>query len=54
MTNVANNTERFVEIPAVVEIQWVSDDPDHYVKPIDLFDWQISREVMSDLSLIHI
>ena len=33
----APSTERFVEIPGIVEIRWVSDDPDFYKEPIDLF-----------------
>ena len=36
----ADSSERFVEIPGIVEIRWVSDDPDYYVAPIDLFDEQ--------------
>jgi len=32
--------ERFVEIPGIVDIKWVSDNPDYYVAPIDLFDEQ--------------
>ena len=36
----APSTERFVEIPGIVEIRWVSDDPDYYQEPIDLFDEQ--------------
>ena len=36
----ADSDERFVEIPGIVEIRWVSDDPDYYVAPIDLFDEQ--------------
>jgi len=36
----ADKNERFVEIPGIVEIRWVSDDPDYYVAPIDLFDEQ--------------
>ena len=36
----ADASERFVEIPQIVEIRWVSDDPDYYVAPIDLFDEQ--------------
>jgi len=36
----ADASERFVEIPGIVEIRWVSDDPDYYVAPIDLFDEQ--------------
>jgi len=36
----ADKSERFVEIPGIVEIRWVSDDPDYYVAPIDLFDEQ--------------
>ena len=32
--------ERFVDIPGIVEIRWVSDDPDYYHEPIDLFDEQ--------------
>ena len=40
MNDWASAEERFVEIPGVVEIRWVSDDPDYYVAPIDLFDEQ--------------
>ena len=36
----APSDERFVEIPGIVEIRWVSDDPDYYQEPIDLFDEQ--------------
>ena len=36
----ADKNERFVEIPGIIEIRWVSDDPDYYVAPIDLFDEQ--------------
>ena len=36
----ADGLERFVEIPGIVEIRWISDDPDFYVKPEDLFDEQ--------------
>ena len=36
----ADPSERFVEIPNIVEIRWVSDDPDYYVEPVDLFDEQ--------------
>jgi len=32
--------ERFVEIPGVVEVKWVSDNPDYYIAPVDLFDEQ--------------
>lgn len=40
MASWADPNERFVEIPGIVEIRWVSDDPDYYVAPIDLFDEQ--------------
>ena len=40
MQDWAPPTERFVEIPGIVDIKWVSDDPDYYVAPIDLFDEQ--------------
>lgn len=40
MMDWAPPSERFVEIPGVVDIRWVSDDPDYYVAPIDLFDEQ--------------
>ena len=40
MNDWASPEERFVEIPGIVEIRWVSDDPDYYVAPIDLFDEQ--------------
>ena len=40
MNDWASPEERFVEIPGIVEIRWVSDDPDYYVPPIDLFDEQ--------------
>jgi len=33
--------ERFVEISGIIDIKWVSDDPDYYVAPIDLFDEQV-------------
>jgi len=48
MANWASPSERFVEIPGVVEIRWVSDDPDYYTKPIDLFDQQMSEEGLPD------
>ena len=31
MNDWASPEERFVEIPGIVEIRWVSDDPDYYV-----------------------
>ena len=40
MKDWASPEEQFVEIPGIVEIRWVSDDPDFYVDPIDLFDEQ--------------
>jgi hypothetical protein len=40
MAAYAERDERFVEIPGIVEIRWVSDDPDYYVEPTDLFDEQ--------------
>ena len=33
-------SERFVETPGVVEINWRSDEPEYYVAPVDLFDVQ--------------
>jgi len=42
MASWADSSERFVEIPGIVEIRWVSDDPDYYVPPIDLFDEQVN------------
>ena len=39
MMDWAPSTERFVDIPGIVEIRWNSDDPD-YREPIDLFDEQ--------------
>ena len=32
-----------MEIPGVVEIRWVSDDPDTYVEPVDLFEEQATE-----------
>ena len=32
--------ERFVAFPGVVEIRWISDDPDFFVEAEDLFDRQ--------------
>ena len=40
MAAFADRSERFVEIPGIVEIRWNSDDPDFYVEPEDLFDKQ--------------
>ena len=40
MAAYASPGEKFVEIPGVVEIRWVSDDPDTYVEPTDLFEEQ--------------
>jgi len=40
MAAYADRSERFVEIPGIVEIRWNSDDPDFYVEPEDLFDKQ--------------
>ena len=40
MAAFAEGAERFVEIPGIVEIRWISDDPDYYVEPEDLFDKQ--------------
>ena len=40
MAAYAEATERFVEIPGIVEIRWVSDDPEYYAEPTDLFDEQ--------------
>jgi hypothetical protein len=40
MAAFSDTSERFVEIPGIVEIRWVSDDPDYYVVPRDLFDEQ--------------
>lgn len=32
--------EMIVRHPGIVDIRWVSDDPDYYQEPIDLFDKQ--------------
>ena len=40
MAAFAEGSERFVEIPGIVEIRWISDDTDYYVEPEDLFDKQ--------------
>ena len=32
--------ERFVECPGVIEIRWVSDDPDHHKTPEDMYNCQ--------------
>ena len=32
--------ERFVECPGVIEIRWVSDDPDHHKIPEDMYNCQ--------------
>ena len=40
--------EKFVEIPGVINIIWVSDDPEYYCQPIDLFDHQNLGEGLSD------
>ena len=32
--------ERIVNCPGIVEIRWVSDDPDFHQEPVDLFDKQ--------------
>ena len=37
---IRRSDERIVEIPGIVEIRWVSDDPEFYREPIDLFDEQ--------------
>ena len=34
------NFERFVKIPGVVDIRWISDDPDYVRRPEDLFEAQ--------------
>lgn len=34
-------SERFVELPGVVEIRSSSDDPEYYAAPVDLFDKQV-------------
>ena len=36
----ASSDERFVDIPGIVEIRWVSDDPEFYKESVDLFDEQ--------------
>ena len=33
----AANYERFVEMPGIVEIRWISDEPNFYAEPEDLF-----------------
>ena len=40
MATWAHKSERFVEIPGLILIMWRSDDPEFYVKPVDLFDEQ--------------
>ena len=48
MQNWAPPEERFVDTPGVIDITWVSDDPDYYQAPIDLFDHQNLGEGLSD------
>ena len=38
--------ERFVQIPGIVEVRWISDDPEYFVPPTDLFEEQ--KEVLPD------
>ena len=42
----AANYERFVEMHGIVEIRWISDDPNFYAEPEDLFEKQ--REGLPD------
>ena len=34
----ATNYERFVEMCGIVDIRWISDDPNFYAEPEDLFE----------------
>ena len=34
--------ERFVECPEVIEIRWMSDDPDHHKPSEDMYNCQLS------------
>ena len=40
MSASVNPSERFVDIPGIMEITFKSDDPEFYKAPIDLFDEQ--------------
>jgi len=40
MVDYSDGTERFVETPGIVEIRVISDDPDFFAEPEDLFDKQ--------------
>ena len=40
MMDRASSDERFVDIPGIVEIRWVSDDPEFHKESVDLFDEQ--------------
>ena len=42
MMDGAPSTERFVKLPGIVEIRFVSDDPEYYRTPIDLFYEQMN------------
>ena len=42
MMDWAPSTERFVKLPGIVEIRFVSDDPEYYRTPIDLFYEQMN------------
>jgi len=52
MADYSDATERFVEIPGIVEIRWVSDDPDYYEVPIDLLNEQ--RENWANFVTVHL
>ena len=40
MVDYSDGTERFVETPGIVDIRVISDDPDFFFEPEDLFDKQ--------------
>ena len=40
MVDYSDGTERFVETPGIVDICVISDDPDFFAEPEDLFDRQ--------------
>lgn len=40
MATYSDGPERFVEIPGIVDICVISDDPDFFAEPEDLFDKQ--------------
>ena len=40
MTAYSDGSERFVETPGIVDICVISDDPDFFAAPEDLFDKQ--------------